>query len=41
MEKIVNIEIKASLSLSSKIKEIDFKSPKNYKPTKKKKDKAN
>lgn len=37
----VNVDIKASFKPPSKIKEIDFKSPKGYRPTKKDNDKAN
>lgn len=41
VEKTINIKAKASLQLSSKIKKIDFKYSKRYKPAKKNKTNKN
>lgn len=41
VEKIVNVKVKTSLQQISKIKKINFRYAKDYKLTKKDKDKAN
>lgn len=41
VERAINVKVKASFQLPSRIIEIDFKCPKGYKSTKQEKDKTN